>query len=57
MFSEAILDTLPFPHLLHAPSYMGCALAFVNWQKVIAIKCFIFTKISVKCVTLIYEVL
>jgi len=56
-FSEAILGTLPFPHPLPVPNYMGSALAFVCWQKVLAIMHFIFTNIRAKGVTQIYEVL
>lgn len=57
LFSEAILETFPFPHLLPAPEYMGLAFAFIPWQKILAIMHFIFTNIPVKYVTQIYEVL
>lgn len=57
LFSEAILETFPFSHLLPAPEYMGSALAFIPWQKILAIMHFIFTNIPVKYVTQIYEAL
>lgn len=57
LFSEAILETFPFPHLLPAPEYMGSAFAFIPWQKILAIMHFIFTNIPVKYVTQIYEAL
>lgn len=46
LFSEAILNTFPFPHLLPSPKYMGSVLAFIPWQKILAIMHFIFTNIS-----------
>lgn len=57
MFSEAILETFPFPRLLLATEYMDSELAFIPWQKILAIMHFIFTNIPVKYVTQIYEVL
>lgn len=57
MSSEAILDILPFPRPLSAPSHIGSALAFIHWQKVLAIMNFIFTNISVKHDAHFYEVL
>lgn len=57
VFSEAILDTLPVLNPLHTPNYMGSALAFIHWQKVLATVHFIFINIPVKCVAKIYEVL
>lgn len=54
LFSEAILETFPFPHLLPVPECMGSALAFIPWQKILAIMHFIFTNMPVKYVTQIY---
>lgn len=57
LFSEAVLETFPFPHFLPVPEYKGSALAFIPWQKILAIMHFIFTNIPVKYIAQIYEVL